>query len=289
MSNTILVTGASGYQGAAVIKELTQQGFAVKAMVHNNDSIESVEKVQANFEDAASLTKAFEGIDKVYLSFPLIFDEEKLLQFAANIVTSWKASEVKQFVFNTNLPVQNGKVGLIAFDSKLAIENYFDAAGLPYISLRPTLYLDNLSASFLLPVIQANSILPYPVPANKKIAWMSHSDLAKFVAAAFNHPELIGQKFDIGGKQLLSGEEMAASISAIAGRHIQFIPVSPDDFEAQITPAFGVITAKEIANIYRFVKDNVEHLQAKDLHEKTLLVLPVALQSFEEWAKDVKW
>jgi NAD(P)H dehydrogenase (quinone) len=289
MNNKILVTGASGYQGAAVVKELTQQGFVVKAMVHHNDSNLSVEKVQASFDDAASLTKAFEGIEKVYLSFPLIFDEEKLLQFAANIVTAWKAREVKQFVFNTNLPVQNEKIGLIAFDAKLAIENYFDAAGLPYISLRPTLYLDNLSAPFLLPVINANSILPYPVPANKKIAWMSHYDLAKFVAAAFNHPELIGQKFDIGGKQLLSGEEMAASISAIAGRHIQFIPVSPDDFEAQIAPAFGAVTAKEISNIYRFVKDNVAHLQAKDLYEKTLLALPATLQSFEEWAREVNW
>jgi NAD(P)H dehydrogenase (quinone) len=289
MNNTILVTGATGYQGAAVVKELTQQSYNVKAMVHNNDSILDVEKVQANFDDAISLTKAFEGIEKVYLSFPLIFDKEKLLLFAANIVTAWQASEVKQFVFNTNLPVQKEKVGLIAFDAKLAIENYFDAAGLPYISLRPTLYLDNLSAPFLLPVIQANSILPYPVPANKKIAWMSHIDLAKFVAATFKYPGLIGQKFDIGGKQLLSGEEMASYISTIAGRHIQFIPVAPDDFEAQLAPAFGGTTAKEIANIYRFVKDNVKHLQAKDLHEKTLLALPVVLQSFEEWAKEVKW
>jgi NAD(P)H dehydrogenase (quinone) len=289
MTNTILVTGASGYQGAAVVKELTQQGYNVKAMLHNNDAVSIAEKVNASFDDTASLTKAFEGIEKVYLSFPLIFDEEKLLQFAANIVTAWQASEVKYFVFNTNLPVQKEKVGLIAFDAKLAIENYFDAVGLPYISLRPTLYLDNLSAPFLLPVIQANSILPYPVPANKKIAWMSHIDLAKFVAATFKYPELIGQKFDIGGKQLLSGEEMASSISTIASRHIQFIPVSPDDFEVQITPAFDAVTAKEIANIYRFVKDNVAQLQAKNLHEKTLLVLPAALQSFEEWAKEVKW
>jgi NAD(P)H dehydrogenase (quinone) len=289
MSNTILVTGASGFQGAAVAKEITQQGFTVKSMVHNTDTVQDEEKVNASFEDATSLVKAFEGVEKVYLSFPLIFDEKLLLRFAANVVAAWKASAVKQFVFNTNLPVQTEKVGIIAFDAKLAIENYFDEAGLPYISLRPTLYLDNLSAPFLLPVVQANSILPYPVSADGQIAWMSHKDLAKFVVAAFKHPELIGQKFDIGGKQLLSGEAMAASIAKLAGRDIQFIPVSPDDFQAQLTPAFGEPTAKEIANIYRFVQDNVMHLQAKDLHEKTLVTLPVELQSFEDWAMDVKW
>ncbi len=82
---------------------------------------------------------------------------------------------------------------------------------------------------------------------------------------------------------------MAASISKLAGRHTQFIPVTSDDFEKQLAPAFGEQTAKEIANIYRFVKDNVTHLQAKDLHENTLMHLPITLQNFEEWAKAIKW
>jgi NAD(P)H dehydrogenase (quinone) len=293
MNNKILVTGVTGNQGAAVAKELLAQGYTVRGLVRKENEQTDLLKTEieiaiGSFDDAESLQKAFEGIDKVVLSFPLLFDETVLMQYAKNIVMAWKNSEVSMFVFNTNLPVYKEKVGLVAFDSKLTIEQYFDVEKLPYISLRPTLYLDNLSAPFLLPVVQANNILPYPVPDNEKIAWLSHQDLAKFIVEALKHNTLIGKKFFIGG-QLITGEEMAATISKLAGRHIQFIPVSPDDFERQIAPAFGEHTAKEIANIYRFVKDNVEHLQAKDLQENTLINLPIVLQNFEEWASRVEW
>jgi NAD(P)H dehydrogenase (quinone) len=293
MNQKILVTGITGYQGGAVVKELLSKNYTIVGLTRKENEQtdllkKDIEIVIGNFDDTESLQKAFKGVDKVVLSFPLLFDESLLMQYAKNIVSAWKNSKVSLFVFNTNLPVYNEKVGLAAFDSKLAIEQYFDAEKLPYISLRPTLYLDNLSAPFLLPVIQNNSILPYPIPANEKIAWLSHQDLAQFIAETLKHTDLIGKKFFIGG-QLITGEEMAATISALAGRHIQFIPVAPDDFEKQIAPAFGEQTAKEIANIYRFVKGNVEHLQARDLHKNTMVHLPVNVQSFEEWAKAIKW
>lgn len=290
----ILVTGSTGFQGAAIVKALLKNEYAVRGLSLSNEDIteltsQGVEIAIGSFEDETSIQKAFEGVDKVVLSFPLIFDETKLLHFARNVVSAWRNSTVKQIVFNTNLPVYHEKVGLAAFDSKLAIENYFDKENLPYISLRPTLYMDNLSAPFLLPVIQANGIIPYPVPANKKIAWLSHQDLANFVVEALKREDLIGQKFYIGGVQLITGEEMAKVVSRYAGKEIHFVPVSPDVFEAQISGGFGVETAKEIANIYRFVKDNIEHLQAKNLREETLIKLPVSLQTFEEWASQVKW
>ncbi len=293
MNRKILVTGVTGYQGGAVVKELLTQGHQVRGLAHHenekSDLLKNTIEISiGSFDNVTSLQNSFEGIDKVVLSFPLVFDETVLMQYAKNVVAAWKNSDVSLFVFNTNLPVYKERVGLAAFDSKLAIEQYFDAEKLPYIALRPTLYLDNLSAPFLLPVVQNNSILPYPIPANEKIAWLSHTDLAKFVASALQNKELIGKKFFIGGP-LITGEEMAASISKLAGRHIQFIPVAPDDFEKQLAPAFGEQTAKEIANIYRFVKDNVTHLQAKDLHENTLMHLPITLQNFEEWAKAIKW
>jgi NAD(P)H dehydrogenase (quinone) len=294
MKKKVLVTGATGFQGTAVVKVLIDKGFEVRGLALENEDTTllknaGVEVFLGNFGDENSLIAAFQDIEKVYLSFPLIFDETILLQFAQNVVNAWKQSSVKLFVFNTNLPVYSEKTGLAAFDTKLAIEQYFDAEKLPYISLRPTLYMDNLSAPFLLPVIQNNGILPYPVPANEKIAWISHFDLANFVVSALERPTLVGQKFYIGGIQLISGEEMANIISKYAHKAIHFIPVSPDDFENQLAGGFGATTAKEIANIYRFVGNNVAHLQAKNLRAHTLIHLPVSPQTFDDWASNIDW
>jgi hypothetical protein len=82
---------------------------------------------------------------------------------------------------------------------------------------------------------------------------------------------------------------MANVISRYAGKPIHFVSLTPDEFENQLSGGFGAETAKEIANIYRFVKDNVEHLQANDLRNKTLVQLPVNLQTFDDWASQVNW
>ncbi len=294
MENKVLVTGSTGFQGGAVVKQLISDGFQVKGFAFETDDTTQLQRLgveisKGSFDDLDSLISAFKGVNKVVLSFPLIFDQNRLHQFAHNVVEAWKKSNISMFVFNTNLPVFHKKVGFSAFDSKLVIEQFFDAEKLPYISLRPTLYMDNLSAPFLLPVIKANGILPYPVPSGKKIAWMSHSDLAKFVSASLNRLDLIGQKFYLGGVQLISGEEMAKVVSRYAGKPIHFVALTPDEFEGQLSGGFGAETAKEIANIYRFVKDNVEHLQAKDLRDNTLIHLPVNLQTFDDWASQVEW
>jgi NAD(P)H dehydrogenase (quinone) len=273
---------------------LHADGFQVKGFALETDDLSKlknsgVEVSTGSFDDLGSLVSAFNEVDKVVLSFPLIFDKSRLLNFAQNVVSAWKKSNVSMFVFNTNLPVYQKEVGLAAFDSKLAIEQFFDSEKLPYVSLRPTLYMDNLSAPFLLPVVKANAILPYPVPNGAKIAWMSHSDLAKFVSSTLKRPELIGQKFYIGGIQQISGEEMANVITKYAGKPIHFVSLNPDEFENQLSGGFGAETAKEIANIYRFVKDNVEHLQANDLRNNTLVQLPVNLQTFDDWASQIDW
>jgi NAD(P)H dehydrogenase (quinone) len=294
MQKKVLVTGATGFQGNAVVRQLIADGFIVKCFVLSSDDTSHLESLNVeistgSFDNLESLITSFRDVDKVVLSFPLIFEKEILMQFAHNVVNAWKKSNVTMFVFNTNLPVYHKEVGLAAFDIKLAIEQLFDLVKLPYISLRPTLYMDNLSAPFLLPVIKANGILPYPVPSGKKIAWMSHSDLAKFVSASLTRPNLIGQKFYLGGIQQISGEEMVTTISKYAQKPIHFIPLTPDEFEGQLSGGFGIETAREIANIYRFVKDNVEHLQAKDLRDVTLISLPVSLQTFDDWASQIDW
>lgn len=291
----ILVTGATGFQGSAVVKELVKDGFTVKGLIRNaegKDKISSLgaEAVIGSFDDEASLVAAFAGVDKVVISFPLIFDESILMKYAENVVSAWKKSQVKLFVFNANTTLSEQKSGTTAADIKRAIEHYFDAQKLPYISLRPTLYMDNLAAPFLLPVIQANSILPYPVSKTDKIAWISHRDLAAFIVEALKRPELAGKKFNIGGIQLISGEEMAAVISRYAGKKIEFVPMTPDQFEAQLTPAFGADAAREIAGIYRFVESHIPEMQVRDLRDRTLIDLPVSsLQTFDEWASQINW
>ena len=103
MKNKILVTGATGYQGNAVIQELLKQDFEVAALVSPKKQAErlrnqNVEILEGRFEDLESLKNAFKNVNKVVLSFPLLFDEKQLLQYAENVVNAWKSSKVELII-----------------------------------------------------------------------------------------------------------------------------------------------------------------------------------------------
>jgi NAD(P)H dehydrogenase (quinone) len=290
----VLVTGATGFQGGAVVTALLEEGFSVKALITPGESAESlqqkgVEVVYGSLDDVDSLSKAFVDVAHISLVFPLIFDPERISNFARNVVQAYRTSAVESIVFNTSVPVPAGKVGYIAIDSKLETEQFFDAQELPYISLRPTIYLDNLAAPWSIPLLANQSILAYPIASGQQVAWLSHRDLARFTVAAINRPELVGQKIDLGGLQLLTGDDLAQGLSTLLGKPIQYIAVQPDDFEQQLSGPFGPVAAREIANIYRFVEGNEQPLKVLHLRESTLLKLPVSPLPFHEWAAQVNW
>src|ERR1700691_2002584 len=67
----ILVTGATGKNGVEIIKRLSGKGKSVRAMVHSLNGFPSntpnVEFLAADFDDAASLRKVLDGVDRAFL------------------------------------------------------------------------------------------------------------------------------------------------------------------------------------------------------------------------------
>lgn len=69
----ILVTGATGNVGATVIAELTAKREPVRAFVRDEKRAReclgaSVELARGHFEDTASIARALDGVDAVFLS-----------------------------------------------------------------------------------------------------------------------------------------------------------------------------------------------------------------------------
>src|SRR5947209_947134 len=72
-NRTILVTGATGHQGGAVLRRLRERGFPVRALTRDPDSAAArrlvghgTEVVSGNMDDPSSLTRALDGVDGVF-------------------------------------------------------------------------------------------------------------------------------------------------------------------------------------------------------------------------------
>ena len=291
MENNIFVLGATGIQGSNISKLLISKGNNVVTLSRSNEqnqsNVNGLQIVFGSLDDKLALSKALKDVDKAVFTFPLIFDVKKAIKYTRNFIEVAEEQDISLAVFNSSFDLPNDKTGLIALDLKVAISELFEKSNIDVITLMPDIYIDNLVAPWSLPLILEKGILPYPARSGQKVPWISHSDLAKFVASAIKKPDLAGKVLPIGGN-LFTGEEIATAISNQIGKKVNYIGLTPDDFEKQLVPAFGELASKEISNLYRYVENNSDKLVNKDF-ERSQNLLSVKPQSIQEWVKTVNW
>ncbi|WP_160712930.1 SDR family oxidoreductase [Chitinophaga solisilvae] len=285
---TILVTTATGLQGTAVAQELVKANFSVKVLTRDPSKIASgdYQVAEGSFDDPDSLREALTGVDGVYFKLPLIFDKDLLLKYTKNFVEAAKNASLKLIVFNSSILVPEQPSGFVAFDSKLEAEQLLKQSGLPVVYLHPRIYLDNLAAPWSVPAIIEQGVLPVPVPGGQQVSWISLYDLARYTVAAFQRPELAGRTFEVGAAPV-NAQDLTAGLSSLLNKTIQYVYVTPDEFEAGLKGAFGDLTAKSISDIYRHLRDKPEDFVVNN--NDAVKALGVEPLTFAQWVANVPW
>lgn len=78
---TVLVTGATGTTGSALLRLLEESGFALRAMIRHKQDVAKLGDTSASivigdFDDAGSIAAALDGVDSAYLVTPSSIDAE---------------------------------------------------------------------------------------------------------------------------------------------------------------------------------------------------------------------
>ncbi len=175
MGKQVLVTGATGMQGRPIVDALLRQGFTVRALTRQeaSDLPGGVEVARGDMDDAASLAAAFEGADRLVLMLPLVFDADQVRRYVGNVIEAARAAAVELVVFDTSVPVPDAPVGVAALDVKVEAAAMLAASGLPVVTVRPTIYADNLAVPWTAPGIVADRIIAYPLAADVRCAWIT--------------------------------------------------------------------------------------------------------------------
>lgn len=240
MNKRILVTGATGAQGGALIPLLQQRGYSVRALTRDPAkpaaqglTQQGVEVFAGDLDDEASLLRACTdcyGVFSVQNFWEKGVGHHREVVQGCNLARAAKQAQVQHFV-QTSVAGCDHAEGVLHFESKFKIEQYIDALELPRTFLREVFFLEN----FTQPVMTSGAkraMSPYWVlptiigllDPGTRFHMISVQDIAWFAADIFDNPErYLGQELDVAG-DVLTAAEMRAVFYKVTGRRLP--PVS---------------------------------------------------------------
>ena len=235
---TYIVYAAAGERGRPIALGLMERGHSVRALLPSNRGRDAllaagVDVVAGTLTDPGSLARASRGVDGVHLQLPVGTPPSAMLAAVRAVADAARAGGTTAIVYTTGAPLLDGVEGGSLGATREAAGELL-AGPVPATVLMPTLYLANLMGPWTMPAILEHGVLPYPVPADHAVAWLSPEDGAAFAIAALERTEARGRSLAIAGAEAVTGPELAARIGAALGGVVRYAPIAATEFEASL-------------------------------------------------------
>jgi uncharacterized protein YbjT (DUF2867 family) len=282
--NVVLVTGATGRQGGAVVRHMLLKGWKLRALTRNPESHaakllarQGVELVQGDLEDAASIARAATGAYGVYSvqDFWAVGAKREVLQ-GKNVADAAKKVGVKHFVYSSVGGAERN-TGIPHWESKWEVEKHIRSLRLPATVIRPVTfmegyYIDQVEIGLL------KGKLVDAVRGDKPYQTIATDDIGAFVALAFDRPsEFIGRELEIAGSEL-TNSEAAKIFSRVLGK--------PVKFQKLPLPLVRLVLGKEFYSMFRWFNEAGYKADVPGLRRA---YPEVHLHTLEEWLRNEGW
>ena len=235
----ILVTGATGTVGSALVAELLRRDVAVRAFSRKPPAPgrlpQSVEHVSGDLLEPDSFSRALDGIDALFLLNAVSPSE---LTQALIALTCARRAGIKRLVYLSVYAVDRFP-GVPHFASKAAVERALADSSLDFTILRPGYFFQNDAR--LKPLLTGPGVYPIPI-GSAGMAAVDVRDIAEAAALCLTAPGHAGKTYSLAAPDGLTGPGAAALWSEVLARPVQYPGENFDEFErqlrAQSTPAW---------------------------------------------------
>ncbi|MGN7803475.1 SDR family oxidoreductase [Hyphomicrobiales bacterium] len=232
MSDTLLVTGATGQLGKLVLDQLLGSGVEPARIIATSRdtakladyTAKGVQARVADFDDPASLDKAFAGADRILIISTDALDQpgKRLKQHLAAVAAAEKAGA--KHILYTSMPSPETSVIPFAPDH-LGTENAIKATGIPYTILRNGWYMENL---FMALPHALETGQWYSSSGEGRLAHIARADAAKAAAAALASSGRESRTYTLTGGEQRSTDEIAALVAKATGKRLDVVHISDE-------------------------------------------------------------
>ena len=279
MSNTILVTGATGNVGSQVVQQLIASGVTPRVAVRSINKAESLKKagaepVEMDLDRPETVQSALTGVDKVFLVSPFV---PNMVELTAILIEAAKRANVQQIVKLSAL----AQPGIALSKWHEEMEKAITSSNIPFTFLRPNGFMQNFVNAMAESIKSDNAF--YLNAGDGKVSFVDTRDIASVAVAALITSGHEGQSYTITGAQALSHAETAAILSQVLGRTINYVDV-PEDVVRQGMQGAGMPepTVNALLELYASYKAG-QAATVSPVVEQVTGKQPI---SFEQFAKD---
>ena len=221
----ILVTGASGTVGKAVLNEVARSGAKHKAMYRSASEAAkappATETVIADFAKKETLAPALKGVESVYLVCSPIPD---LVQLEGNMIDASVAAGVRHIVLSSALGAGDYAKSFPSWHRK--VEDKLKATGISFTILRPNSFHQNV-VTYFAPSIRTQGVF-YGSMGDARVSFVDVRDIAVVAAKTLAGGEHSGKTYELNGPEALTYSELEEKISKHAGRTVQYVDIPVD-------------------------------------------------------------
>lgn len=279
----VLVTGATGLQGGAVVRLLAARGHAVRALTRRPEtplsralSSAGAEVMRGDLEDRPTIEAAVAGMDAVFaMATPFELGEAAETRQIIRLTDAARAAGIAHFVYSSVAAADQG-TGIPHFESKARAEEHLRSTSMPWTIVAPVFFMENLIA----PVVArglTEDILTLALPRRRKLQMISVADIASFAALAFEQPQrFAGKRVEVAGDERRP-EEMAQVLGTALGRRIHYV-------EQPVAMVHN--HSRELGLMFEWLAEGGYRVDIRGLRHDAP---EIGWHSLEAWAQIVDW
>ena len=280
----ILLCGATGRVGGALVRELLAAGAPLRCLVRDPARARArlgtqlddaqIELVRGDFDDSSAVAAALQGVERVFVMSPVSAD---LAAQQISVVNGAARAGVARIVklSGSSWTMQAG-----TFSATGALHAQVEAAiiatGIAHTLVRPNVFMQGMLSRIVEPIRQTDSF--GRALGNAHPAFIDIGDIAAVAARALLAGQALGPVLDITGPQAHSGEDIARIASALTARTISYQALP---LEAALARA-----SRETAFMQRHLRDVLTRMLAGAAAHATDTVAQICgrpARAVEDW------